>query len=92
MTNYNMYQTLPTEPSAPYHLNVIQLRKMTKAGREEQEETQQVLSDLELTDVAKHLFEWPKCGLWNIECGSPEYGHQSFCEYPLECPISGWSE
>ena len=34
------------------------------------------------TDIAKHLFEWPKCSLWNIKCDNVEYVDRPSCEYP----------
>ena len=33
--------------------------------------------------MAKCLFKWSECSLWNIECGNVEYTHRSSCYYPL---------
>ena len=33
--------------------------------------------------MAKHLFEWPKRSLWNIECSNTEYIHWSSVSIPL---------
>ena len=34
--------------------------------------------------MAKCKFKWPKCSLWNIECGNIEHVHRSSCQYSPE--------
>ena len=76
MTNYNVYPALTTEPSAPldpqaYCLNMIQGRpRVAKARRKVQEEVQDILQDLRLTDMTKSWFKLLKDSLWNIKCGN----------------------
>ena len=72
MTTYKIYLTLPNEPLAPSGTILLPKRgpreatRVAEARRKVQEEAQEILQDLRSTGMAKHLFEWPKHGLWNI--------------------------
>ena len=64
---------LGSPTSLPPKCGPRKVASIANAGRKVQEETRDILQDLESIDMAEPLFKRPKCSLWNIECGNASF-------------------
>ena len=68
------------------------MTRVVKTKGKVREEAREILQDLGLIGMARHLFKWPKHSHWNIKCGDTEYVHWSSHKYPIGYGIFRWSE